>query len=65
MSMEQVEKFVLEFFKSLKCNISREGDIIIIENVPKSFEDLFGQVLNSHPSQWVPRPLGHNRPVRV
>jgi len=41
--MEQVEKFVVEFFKNLKCNISKEGDVLIVENVPKSFEDLFGK----------------------
>jgi len=41
--MEQVEKFVIEFFKNLKCAISRDGNILVVENVPKSFEDLFGK----------------------
>lgn len=42
--MEQVEKFVIEFFKNLKCDISNDEDTLIVNNVPKSFEDLFGKV---------------------
>jgi len=38
-----VEKFVLDFFNNLKCDISREGGVLVIKNVPKSFEDLFGK----------------------
>lgn len=40
--MEQIRKFTIEFFNNLKCSISDDGDILVVENVPKSFEDLFG-----------------------
>jgi hypothetical protein len=39
----QIKSFTLEFFKNLKCNITQNGDILIIEDVPKSFEDLYGK----------------------
>lgn len=42
--MEQIRKFTLEFFKSLKCDISEENDLLVVSNVPKSFEDLYGKV---------------------
>ncbi len=42
--VEQLKKFTLEFFRNLKCDVSVNGDILIVENVPKSFEDLFGKV---------------------
>jgi len=42
--MEQIEKFVVEFFKNLKCCVSRDRDVLVVENVPKGFEDLFGKV---------------------
>ena len=41
--MEQIEKFTVEFFKNLKCDVSSEGDVLIVENVSKGFEDLFGR----------------------
>lgn len=40
----QIKKFTIEFFKNLKCSISEEDDILVIENIPKSFEDLCGRV---------------------
>jgi len=56
--MEQLEKFVVEFFRNLKCQVrwesqvsgvrcqvsgGQEEDVLVVENVPKSFEDLFGK----------------------
>ena len=41
--MEQVEKFVLEFFENLKCKIVREDFFIIVSHVPRSFEDLYSK----------------------
>lgn len=40
---EKLEKFTEEFFKNLKCDVSWTGDILKVENVPRSFEDLFGK----------------------
>ncbi len=42
--MEQVEKFVVGFFNNLKCEISKDGDVLVVNRVPNSFEDLFGKV---------------------
>jgi hypothetical protein len=39
----QIENFTLEFFKNLKCSVKEEGELILIDNVPKSFEDIFGK----------------------
>ncbi|MBT3398132.1 hypothetical protein HOA55_04195 [archaeon] len=41
--MDQIKKFVIEFFKNLKCSVSLDGEVLVVENVPKSFEDLFGK----------------------
>jgi hypothetical protein len=38
-----IEDLTVDFFKNLKCDLSREGEILIVKNVPKSFEDLFGK----------------------
>ena len=40
--VEQIEDFAIKFFKNLKCEVKKEGEFLMIENVPKSFEDLFG-----------------------
>ena len=40
----QIRKFTIEFFKNLKCIISNRDNTLIIENVPKSFEDLYGKI---------------------
>ena len=43
--MEQIKKFTIDFFKNLKCDLRRgEGDVLVVENVPSSFEDLVGRV---------------------
>jgi len=34
---------VIEFFKNLKCDVLKDGDVVVVENVPKSFEDLHGK----------------------
>lgn len=39
----QIEKFTAGFFQNLKCSISKEGDVLIVKNVPSAFEDLFGK----------------------
>ena len=52
--MNQIKKFSEEFFKNLKCQtrwetlegVDSEGNknnILVVENVPKNFEDLFGK----------------------
>ena len=57
--MEQIKKFAEGFFKNLKCKVRWESqvvgcrlqvaeekgtrDVLIVENVPRSFEDLFGK----------------------
>ena len=41
--VEQIERFTREFFENLKSSLTFEGDILLIENVPKSFEDIFGK----------------------
>ncbi|MBU3923633.1 MAG: hypothetical protein KJ592_01835 [Nanoarchaeota archaeon] len=42
--MEQIRKFTLEFFRSLKADVKEDGDVLVVSNVPKSFEDLFGKI---------------------
>ncbi|NPE26585.1 hypothetical protein HNV12_01110 [Methanococcoides sp. SA1] len=42
--MEQVKKFVVGFFESLKCGIRWDNDVLVVENVPKGFEDFAGKV---------------------
>jgi hypothetical protein len=39
----QIERITLEFFKNLKCNISKEGEVYVVGGVPRSFEDIFGK----------------------
>lgn len=39
---DAVEKLVIEFFRNLKCSIENKGDFYLINNVPKSFEDIRG-----------------------
>ncbi len=41
--VEQIEKFTKEFFENLKSSLTFEGDILVVSNVPKSFEDIFGK----------------------
>lgn len=41
--MEQIKKFTEGFFRNLKCEIILEKDFLIVKQVPKSFEDLFGK----------------------
>ncbi len=41
--MKPIENLVVEFFKSLRCDISFNGGIYHIENVPKNFEDFCGK----------------------
>jgi hypothetical protein len=40
---DQIRKFTEGFFRNLKCEISNEKDILVVANVPKSFEDVFGR----------------------
>jgi len=40
----QIEKFVMGFFENLKCGVSVEDGVLVVENVPKGFEDLYGKV---------------------
>ena len=42
--VEQIEKFTKEFFENLKSPITFEGNIWVVEKVPKSFEDIFGKL---------------------
>jgi hypothetical protein len=39
----QIERIVLDFFKNLKCGVFKEGEVFVIDKVPKSFEDIFGK----------------------
>ena len=41
--MNQIKKFSEEFFRNLKCDVVWDGDILIVNNVPRSFEDLSGK----------------------
>jgi len=41
--MEQVRRFTEEFFGNLKCEVRWEGEVLVVENVPRSFEDLVGR----------------------
>lgn len=41
--MKEIKKFTVKFFENLKCDVSKDGDVLVVENVSKSFEDLFGQ----------------------
>lgn len=41
--VDQIEKFVVEFFKNLKCDVTRDDEVLVVSNVPKSFEDLYGK----------------------
>ncbi len=41
--MKQIRKFVEEFFRNLKCDVREEEDIIVVDNIPKSFVDLVGR----------------------
>ncbi len=41
--MEQVKKFVVGFFESLKCGVRWDEDVLVVENVPRGFEDLMGK----------------------
>ena len=41
--VEVIKEFVFEFFKNLKCLVSQDGNLVVIDNVPKSFEDLVGK----------------------
>ena len=38
-----VKDFVYSFFEKLQCSLSYEGNILIVEKVPKSFEEHLGQ----------------------
>ena len=40
----QIEKFVMGFFKNLKCDVLMKDGVLIVDSVPKSFEDLYGRV---------------------
>jgi hypothetical protein len=44
----QIEEFTIQFFNNLKCFISKKENITTIENVPKSFEELFGKTAPYH-----------------
>jgi hypothetical protein len=39
---EQVQDFVIRFFENLKCEVYFEEDILIVKEVPRSFEDIYG-----------------------
>jgi len=41
---EQIEDFIVDFFRNLKCEVYYENDILVVEDVPKSFEDIYGKV---------------------
>ncbi len=41
--MEQIKKFTEEFFRNLKCGLFWNGDVLVVENVPRGFEDLVGK----------------------
>jgi hypothetical protein len=38
-----IEDFILNFLKSLKCEINQQGNIFEVSHLPKSFQDLFGK----------------------
>jgi len=40
---EQLKRFAEEFFRNLKCEVSWVDEVLKVENVPKSFEDLLGK----------------------
>jgi len=40
---EQIKNFAVGFFNNLKCGVLVEDDCVIVENVPKSFEDFLGK----------------------
>ena len=44
----QIKKFTIGFFKNLQCVVSDKSDMLVVENVPKSFEDLYGKVAPYH-----------------
>ncbi len=41
--MNQIKKFAEEFFKNLKCEMAWDGEVLVVNKVPKGFEDLFGK----------------------
>ncbi|MGV8152468.1 MAG: hypothetical protein ACP5OG_05285 [Candidatus Nanoarchaeia archaeon] len=40
---EELKAFVIKFFKNINANVNEEKDFLIIEKVPKEFEDFYGQ----------------------
>ena len=41
--IEKIKKFTEEFFRSLKCEVFWENDVLKVENVPADFEKYFGK----------------------
>ena len=41
--MDAIEKLVIGFFENLKCDVSSDGGVYQIKEVPKSFEDFYGK----------------------
>lgn len=39
----EIKKFSLDFFRSLKCQIEEFGDLLIINNIPEQFEKFSGK----------------------
>ncbi|MDP3882279.1 MAG: hypothetical protein Q8Q31_05370 [Nanoarchaeota archaeon] len=42
-SLSEIQKFTHEFFTNLKCEVSWNGKILIVRNIPKSFESFAGK----------------------
>lgn len=40
---EKIKKFSESFFKNLKCELSWEGNSLIVKKIPKSFEEFYGK----------------------
>ena len=40
---EKIKQFTITFFKSLGCEIYWSGKTLVVEKVPKNFQDFFGK----------------------
>lgn len=41
--MERIKEFTESFFRNLKCGVSWNNEVLVVSNVPRGFEDLFGE----------------------
>lgn len=46
--MEELKKFIEGFFQNMKCTLSWRDNALIVENVPKDFEDFYGKKAPFH-----------------